>query len=253
LGRAARPRIRLPAPARWTRRPAQRVLRLPPRVSGTAATMARSRSSAPKVYRRPLPLRARANDGEPLPGVYAVRWIKRGATGILGTNKRGAERSAASPRISLRALPPPRERRPRADRRAARRAQTYLVTIEGWRTIDAHEIRQGHQEQRPTTRIRAASPGGPWTRAARRSLSVFDPASRAFRSAAPAPDRSSRCSHLSRHLGMQGATASGWTAPSRTMRSDAGSVGSVRPRDRAAEKCQRSQSLLFASSCVRST
>ena len=26
-------------------------------------------------------------DGEPLPGVYAVGWIKRGPTGILGTNK----------------------------------------------------------------------------------------------------------------------------------------------------------------------
>ena len=31
-----------------------------------------------------------APDGEPLPGVYAVGWIKRGPTGILGTNKRDA-------------------------------------------------------------------------------------------------------------------------------------------------------------------
>src|SRR5205807_4076088 len=30
-------------------------------------------------------------DGEPLPGVYAVGWIKRGPTGILGTNKRDAD------------------------------------------------------------------------------------------------------------------------------------------------------------------
>src|SRR5205823_13823872 len=30
-------------------------------------------------------------DGEALPGVYAVGWIKRGPTGILGTNKRDAE------------------------------------------------------------------------------------------------------------------------------------------------------------------
>ena len=30
-------------------------------------------------------------DGEPVPGVYAVGWIKRGPTGILGTNKRDAE------------------------------------------------------------------------------------------------------------------------------------------------------------------
>ena len=34
------------------------------------------------------------SDGEPLPGVYAVGWIKRGPTGILGTNKRDAEETA---------------------------------------------------------------------------------------------------------------------------------------------------------------
>ena len=35
--------------------------------------------------------RVRQPDGRPLPGVYAVGWIKRGPTGILGTNKRDAE------------------------------------------------------------------------------------------------------------------------------------------------------------------
>ena len=30
-------------------------------------------------------------DGEPVPGVYTVGWIKRGPTGILGTNKRDAQ------------------------------------------------------------------------------------------------------------------------------------------------------------------
>ena len=36
-------------------------------------------------------------DGEPLPGVYAVGWIKRGPTGILGTNKRDAEETVGLP------------------------------------------------------------------------------------------------------------------------------------------------------------
>ena len=35
--------------------------------------------------------RVRDADGRPLPGVYAVGWIKRGPTGILGTNKRDAD------------------------------------------------------------------------------------------------------------------------------------------------------------------
>ena len=39
--------------------------------------------------------RALTPEGEPLPGVYAVGWIKRGPTGILGTNKRDAEETIA--------------------------------------------------------------------------------------------------------------------------------------------------------------
>jgi ferredoxin--NADP+ reductase len=39
--------------------------------------------------------RVRTPDGEPLPGVYAVGWIKRGPTGILGTNKRDAEETVS--------------------------------------------------------------------------------------------------------------------------------------------------------------
>jgi ferredoxin--NADP+ reductase len=35
--------------------------------------------------------RVRTPDGQPLPGVYTVGWIKRGPTGILGTNKRDAD------------------------------------------------------------------------------------------------------------------------------------------------------------------
>ena len=64
-------------------------------------------------------------DGEPLPGVYAVGWIKRGPTGILGTNKRDAEETAGLPRrgpAGGRAAAAA-EARSRADRRPARRAQ----------------------------------------------------------------------------------------------------------------------------------
>ena len=48
-------------------------------------------------------------DGDPLPGVYAVGWIKRGPTGILGTNKRDAEETVACLAEDLRlgALPAP--------------------------------------------------------------------------------------------------------------------------------------------------
>ena len=69
--------------------------------------------------------RVLAPDGEPLPGVYAVGWIKRGPTGILGTNKRDAEETVnclvedLTPARCRSRAKPGRER----DRRAARRAQ----------------------------------------------------------------------------------------------------------------------------------
>ena len=48
-------------------------------------------------------------DGTPLPGIYAVGWIKRGPTGILGTNKRDAEETINCLAEDLRsgALPQP--------------------------------------------------------------------------------------------------------------------------------------------------
>ncbi|MGH8573144.1 MAG: FAD-dependent oxidoreductase, partial [Gammaproteobacteria bacterium] len=48
-------------------------------------------------------------DGAPLPGVYTVGWIKRGPTGILGTNKRDAEETVSCLADDLRggALPQP--------------------------------------------------------------------------------------------------------------------------------------------------
>ena len=62
-------------------------------------------------------------DGDPLPGVYAVGWIKRGPTGILGTNKRDAEETVTCLAADLDALPRAGEPRPRGDRRPARRAR----------------------------------------------------------------------------------------------------------------------------------
>ena len=44
-------------------------------------------------------------DGDPLPGVYAVGWIKRGPTGILGTNKRDAEETVTCLAADLADLP----------------------------------------------------------------------------------------------------------------------------------------------------
>jgi ferredoxin--NADP+ reductase len=95
------------------------------------------------------------SDGEPLPGVYAVGWIKRGPTGILGTNKRDAEETVSCLAEDLRAgaLPePPNPARERIDALLAAR-RPDLVTVDGWRAIDQHERERGRSELRPRVKL----------------------------------------------------------------------------------------------------
>jgi ferredoxin--NADP+ reductase len=93
--------------------------------------------------------------GKPLAGVYAVGWIKRGPTGILGTNKRDAEETVSSlvDDLTRGALPqPPSPGREQIDALLARR-KPELVTVEGWRAIDGHELGRGRSEQRPRVKL----------------------------------------------------------------------------------------------------
>jgi ferredoxin--NADP+ reductase len=99
--------------------------------------------------------RVRGADCEALPGVYAVGWIKRGPTGILGTNKRDAEETVAclaedlaSGAITRRELPAReeidvllRERNP------------DLVSVEDWQAIDARELEMGREQGRPRVKL----------------------------------------------------------------------------------------------------
>lgn len=99
--------------------------------------------------------RVLAGAGEPLPGVYAVGWIKRGPTGILGTNKRDADETVRClvEDVSAGALPEPeRPGREAIDALLAER-KPDLVTADGWRAIDAHEVERGRDEQRPRVKL----------------------------------------------------------------------------------------------------
>ena len=80
-------------------------------------------------------------------GVYAVGWIKRGPTGILGTNKRDAEETAATLLADLEAgvLPQPEFMDPAA-------IEALLgdhVSFDGWEMIDRAEVAAGDAEGRP--------------------------------------------------------------------------------------------------------
>ena len=94
-------------------------------------------------------------DGELLPGVYAVGWIKRGPTGILGTNKRDAEETVTCLVEDLRkgtlSQPQSAEREQLDALLAARKPD--LVSVEGWRIIDELELARGRSEERPRVKL----------------------------------------------------------------------------------------------------
>jgi ferredoxin/flavodoxin---NADP+ reductase len=90
--------------------------------------------------------------GEQVRGVYAVGWIKRGPTGILGTNKRDAEDTVGSIVADLRdgLLNEPDLPGGVKDLLAGR---DDVVTIEGWRAIDHAELAAGEAGDRPRVKL----------------------------------------------------------------------------------------------------
>jgi ferredoxin--NADP+ reductase len=91
-------------------------------------------------------------DGTARPGEYAVGWIKRGPSGVIGTNKRCAADTIANLLEDLAAgrLEDPRER---ADDAWLRARVPGLVTWGGWEAIDQHEQRRGAPAGRPRIKL----------------------------------------------------------------------------------------------------
>jgi ferredoxin--NADP+ reductase len=83
---------------------------------------------------------------------YVTGWIKRGPSGIIGTNKKCAQ---ATIRQLLADLGAPRGELPSADNTAGwlHECQPRLVTGEHWATIDAHERRRGAPAGRPRVKL----------------------------------------------------------------------------------------------------
>jgi ferredoxin--NADP+ reductase len=93
--------------------------------------------------------------GEPLRGEYAVGWIKRGPTGVIGTNKKDAADTVA------RIVEDAEQGRLREDADADGEATAAflrgcapdVVEWDGWQAIDAHESRLGEQAGRPRVKL----------------------------------------------------------------------------------------------------
>ncbi|HWY18306.1 MAG TPA: FAD-dependent oxidoreductase [Solirubrobacteraceae bacterium] len=106
--------------------------------------------------------------GAPSPGEYVVGWIKRGPSGVIGTNKKDAQEtvdaifadlpsadanahSADAPTSPLAHTPSSSD--PSAIEALLRARQPALVTYSGWESIDRHERALGERTGRPRVKL----------------------------------------------------------------------------------------------------
>lgn len=83
-------------------------------------------------------------DGAPLPGLYATGWIKRGPSGIIGTNRADSVATVQALLDDLPILDP--AEKPGAD---GLRLESRRVDYAGWLRIDAAEVRCGEPKGKP--------------------------------------------------------------------------------------------------------
>jgi ferredoxin--NADP+ reductase len=97
--------------------------------------------------------------GDTRPGEYVVGWIKRGPTGVIGTNKRDAQQTVDAILADLAARSngsgPPAPEQPDGEsiERVLRARKPDLVPYEGWLEIDRHERSRGERQGRPRVKV----------------------------------------------------------------------------------------------------
>jgi len=91
---------------------------------------------------------------EPLPGIYAAGWIKRGPSGVIGTNKKCAQETTSLLLEDYAAgrLPTPTVE-PADLITTLHRRGTTVVDYTGWEAIDAHERALGEPAGRPRVKL----------------------------------------------------------------------------------------------------
>jgi ferredoxin/flavodoxin---NADP+ reductase len=95
------------------------------------------------------------DDGSPCTGEYAVGWIKRGPSGVIGTNKKCAAETVAGllEDLGRGRLDEPSAPDGEAIEAWLRSRVPVLVTWHGWQAIDAHEQAAGAPQGRPRVKL----------------------------------------------------------------------------------------------------
>jgi len=93
------------------------------------------------------------DDAGVVPGLYVVGWIKRGPSGIIGTNKPDSHETVDRLMEDVPELRPCPERDPDAVVRLLEERKIPFVTMADWRSIDAAEQARGEATGKPRERF----------------------------------------------------------------------------------------------------
>lgn len=92
---------------------------------------------------------------EGVTGAYVAGWIKRGPTGVIGTNKPDAQETVAAMREDADAgrTLRPEDPSPEGAEVTIRARQPQVFTYAAWRRLDAHEVALGERTGRPRVKL----------------------------------------------------------------------------------------------------
>lgn len=91
--------------------------------------------------------------GRIAPGLYTAGWIKRGPSGIIGTNKPCSYETVESLLADLEQLPPCSIPHSEAVHELLKQRQISVVSFADWKKIDAAEIAQGQASGKPRKKL----------------------------------------------------------------------------------------------------
>jgi ferredoxin--NADP+ reductase len=95
------------------------------------------------------------HEQRPVPGLYVAGWVKRGPSGVIGTNKRDAQETVEHLLEDVREgrLPDPERPARAAIEELVRERQPDVVDYVGWEAIDAAEKAAGEPQGRPRVKL----------------------------------------------------------------------------------------------------
>ena len=86
-------------------------------------------------------------------GLYVSGWIKRGPSGVIGTNKTDSAETVATLLADLTSLAPCPEREEASFSKHLQESGHRVISYEDWQKIDAEEVARGEAVNKPREKI----------------------------------------------------------------------------------------------------